>query len=127
MSCPAAESLQNDRTTELSPTGTVVLSSSCRLLFIDRAAIDLLGRLDPDYSPRTETGLLPPGLLTIAREIASQHSVIDNGPQSPLVRVSRLLGPHSQPVRVEGFPVPSSQRGETRILLILSLCALDVV
>ena len=122
MPCPAAESLQNDQTTVLGPTGTVVLSSSCRLLFIDRTAIDILGRLDPDFTPRTGAGLLPPGLLTIAQEIAAQHSAVESSPRSPLTRVSRLLRPHSQPVRVEGFSVPCPQQQEIRIVLVLSQC-----
>lgn len=122
MPCHATESHQNDRTTGRSLTGTVVLSSSCRLLFIDRAAIDLLERLDPDFSPRKGAGLLPPGLLTIAQETAAHHSAVGSGPQSPLARVSRLLGPHSQLVRVEGISVPCSQRQETRIVLVLSQC-----
>mgnify|MGYP001765549276 CR=1 FL=1 len=127
MPCSTAESLQNDHTTGLGLTGTVVLSSSCRLLFIDRTAIDLLGTLDPDFSPPTGTGVLPPGLLTIAREIAAQHSASDSSPQSPIMRASRLLGPQSQPVRVEGFLVPCPQRQETRIVLVLSQCALGVL
>lgn len=126
MTGPAAASSQHERAARRGPTGTVVLSSSCRLLFIDRAAIDLLGRLDPDFSPRTGTELLPPGLLTIAREIAAQYSVIDAGPQSPLAQVSRLLGLNFKQVRVEGFPVPCSQRLETRIVLVLSPCDLGV-
>lgn len=124
MPCPATESRQNDRTTGRSLTGTVVLSSACRLLFIDRAAIDLLERFDPNFSPRTGAGVLPPALLTIARETATQHSAVDSGPQSPLTRVSRLLGSHSQLVRVEGISVPCPQRQETRIVLVLSQCDL---
>lgn len=126
MPCPPPESGQNDLTAGIRPIGTVVLSSSCRLLFIDRSAIDILERLYPDFSPRTGAGLLPPGLLVIAREVAAQHSAIDSGPQSSLARVSRLLGPDPQLVRVEGFSVPCPQRQETRIVLVLSQSDLSV-
>ena len=122
MPCPPPESGQNDLTAGIRPIGTVVLSSSCRLLFIDRSAIDILERLYPDFSPRTGAGLLPPGLLTIAQEIAAQHSAVESSPRSPLTRVSRLLRPHSQPVRVEGFSVPCPQQQEIRIVLVLSQC-----
>lgn len=74
MSCPAPESVQRDRTTGLSPTGTIVLSTSCQLLFIDRKALDLLGVLDQDIPARAGTQFLPACILTVAEEIVAVHA-----------------------------------------------------
>jgi hypothetical protein len=116
----AAGLCREDGTPAPRSTGAIVFSASCRLLFIDRTAIDLLGTVDPDWRAPTGAQPVPRCLMTIVREIAARHSAISSGPQSPLARVTRLLGPHSQPVRVEGFPVAYPQRQETRIVLVLS-------
>ena len=122
MAFPPAESFQNNRAMGLGSTGTIVLSSSCFLLFIDRTAIDLLGELDPEFPAQRGTQLLPPCLMTVVREFAATYSALDSGPHSPLARMSRLLGPQSQPVRVQGFTVPYRERHDIRIVLVLSRC-----
>lgn len=127
MPSPAAESFQSNRPPGLGSSGTIVLSSSCCLLFIDRTALDLLGKLDPEFSTQTGIQVLPPCLLTLAREIAATLSAIESGPNSSLVRVSRLLGSRSQSLRVQGFPVPCQQRQDIRIVLVLSQCDQDAM
>jgi len=119
MPASAAESCQDNRTASLGSTGTIVLTLSCRLLFIDRNAIDLLGTLDLDWLAPTGTQPLPPCLMTIVREIAA-HSTIDKGPDSPSAHMNRLLGPPLQPVRVQGFMAPSHERQDRRLVLVLS-------
>lgn len=115
-----SEPCENNRTIGLGPTGTIVLSSSCRILFIDRNAIELLGRLDPDSLAGRRAQLLPSCLMTVAQEIAASHSSITAGPYVPGARTRRLLGSPAQPVRVQGFTVPSPERQDMRIVLVLS-------
>lgn len=120
MPASAAESCDDHRTTSLGSPGAIVLSSTCRLLFIDRNAADLLRTLDPDWRTPTEAQPLPPCLMTIVREIAATHSTVGPGGQSALAKISRLLGPPLRPVRVQGFTVPSQGRADRRIVLVLS-------
>lgn len=53
----AAESLQHDRMTRLGPTGTVVLSSSCRLLGLNSHHVRVEGFSVP-CSQRQETRIV---------------------------------------------------------------------
>jgi hypothetical protein len=120
MSCSAPESVQSDRDTGFGPTGTIVLSTSCRLLFIDRNALDLLGLLVQDVPARTGTQILPDCILTVAREIVVVHSTGGAVSHIPSAHVNRLLGPSSQPIRVQGFTVPSLEGQDNKIVLVLS-------
>lgn len=122
MSCPAQESVQRDRTTSLGPTGTIVLSTSCQLLFIDRKALALLGLLDHDVPARAGTQLLPACILTVAQEIVGVHATGGAVFHAPSAHVNRYLGLSSQPVRVQGFTVPSLGRRDYKIVLVLSHC-----
>jgi len=119
MPASAAESCQDTRAASLGSTGTIVLTSSCRLLFIDRNAIDLLGALDPDWRTSMGAQTLPTCLMTIVQEIAA-HVTIDTDRNSPSAHMSHLLGPPLQPVRVQGFTVSGQERQDNRIVLVLS-------
>lgn len=119
MRASATESCQDDRTRNPGSTGAIVLSASCRLLFIDRNAIGLLGLLDSDWLGSTETRSLPPCLMTMVQEIAA-HSTIDRCPGSMSAHMSQFLGRRSQPVRVQGFVVPCHEQHDKRFVLVLS-------
>ena len=120
MAAFTTESCPDDRTRSGSPVGAIVLTSSCRLLFIDRSAIVLLGMLDPAWRSSMDAHPLPSCLMTIVQEIAATHSVIGADGHLPLAKVRRLLGPSSQPVQVHGFLVLSQERNNRRIVLVLS-------
>lgn len=119
MPASAAESCQDDRTRNLGSTGTIVLSASCRLHFIDRNAISLLGTLDSNWFAPTGTQPLPPCLMTMVREIAA-YSTIDRCPDSLSLHMSRFLGSRSQPIRVQGFILPCHEQRERNFVLVLS-------
>lgn len=113
------ESYQDDRTRDPGSTGAIVLSASCRLLFIDRNAIGLLGLLDSDWLAPTEAQPLPPCLMTMVQEIAA-HPTFDRCPDPLSWHRSRFLGPRSQPIRVQGFVVSHHEQQDRRFVLILS-------
>jgi hypothetical protein len=119
MRMSAAESCLDDRMRILGSTGAIVLSASCRLLFIDRNAIGLLGTLDSNW--RTTTGVepLPPCLMAMVQEIAA-HSTIDRCPDSLSAHMSQVFGSRSQPIRVQGFMVPRNEQQDRRFVLVLS-------
>lgn len=115
----AVELYQDDRTRDPGSTGAIVLSASCRLLFIDRNAIGLLGLLVSDWLAPTEAQPLPPCLMTMVQEIAA-HPIFDRCPDPLSWHRSRFLGPRSQPIRVQGFLVPHREQQDKRFVLILS-------
>ena len=119
MPASATGSCQDNRTASLGSTGTIVLTSSCRLLFIDRNAIGLLSRLDPGWLAPTGAQPLPPCLMTLVQEITA-HSTTHKDRDSPSAHMSRLLGPPLQPVRVLGFMAPSHEGQDRRFVLVLS-------
>lgn len=119
MSASIAESCQEDRTRNLGSTGTIVLSASCCLLFIDRNAIGLLSALDSDWLAPTEAQPLPPCLMTMVQEITA-HSTIDRCPDPLLRHRSQVLGSRSQPIRVQGFMVACHEQQDRRFVLVLS-------
>jgi hypothetical protein len=119
MHVSAAESCRDDRTRDFGSTGSIVLSASCRLLFIDRNAIGLLGTLDSGWLAPTEAQPLPPCLMTIVQEIAA-HPTFDRCPDPLSGHRSRFLGPRSQPIRVQGFMVPRHEQRDGRVVLVLS-------
>jgi hypothetical protein len=119
MSASTAESCQDDRTRNLGSTGTIVLSASCRLPFIDRNAIGLLGTLDSDWLGPTDAQSLPPCLMAMVQEIAD-HSTIDRGPGTLPTHIRQFLGAHSQQIRVQGFLVPRHEQQDRRVVLVLS-------
>lgn len=122
MSCSASESVQIDRDMGCGPTGTIVLSTSYRLLFIDRKPLDLLGLLVPDVPARAGTHILPDCMLTVAQEIVTVHSTGGAVSHIPSAHVIRLLGPSSQPIRAQGFTVSSLEGQDNKIVLVLSHC-----
>lgn len=119
MSASIAESCQDDRTRNLGSTGTIVLSASCRLLFIDRNAVGLLGTLDSDWLAPTDAQSLPPCLMAMVQEIAA-HSTMDGCPDTLPTRIRQFLGPHSQAIRVQGLMVPRHGQQDRRFVLVLS-------
>lgn len=120
MPCSAAESLQGHRPAGLGRTGTIVLSSSLHLLFMDRKALDLLGLLDEDSPARAGTEGLPACLMTVAEEILAVHCAGGAVRSAPSTHVNRLLGQSAQPIRVQGFTAPCRGGQEHRIILVLS-------
>jgi hypothetical protein len=122
MTDPVVELSQRERATGRGPTGTLVLSSSWRLLFIDRKAIEIMSVLDQDVPPGTGTDVLPPCLRTVADEIVAIHFAGAAAPSVPWTHASRLLGPISQPIRVQGFTAPCRGGQDHRIILVLSQC-----
>ena len=119
MHASAAESCPDNRMRNGGSTGAIVLSASCRLLFIDRNAIGLLGTLDSDWLAPTEAQPLPPCLMTIVQEIAA-HPTFDRCPDPLSGHRSRFLGPRSQLIQVQGFMVPHHEQQDRRFLLVLS-------
>lgn len=115
----AAEPCQDDRTRNLGSTGTIVLSASCRLLFIDRHALSLLGTVDSNWLAPTGAQSLPPSLMTMVQEIAA-HSTTDRCFDSLSAHRSQSLGSRSQPIRVQGFMMPRQEQRERRVVLVLS-------
>lgn len=119
MPASATGSCQDNRTASLGSTGTIVLTSSCRLLFIDRNAIDLLGTLDLDWLAPTGAQPIPPCLMTMVQEITA-HSTIDRCPDPLLMHRSQVLGSRSQPILVQGFMVACHEQQDRRFVLVLS-------
>lgn len=119
MHASAAESCQDNRMRDGGSTGAMVLSASCRLLFIDRNAIGLLGILDSDWLAPTGAQSLPPCLMTMVQEIAA-HQTFDKCPDPLSVHMSQFLGSRSQPIRVQGFMVPRQEQRDRRFVLVLS-------
>lgn len=125
MSTSSGKSCQGNRTASNGLAGAIVLSSSSRLLFIDRTAIDLLSTLDPDWRTSTEAQPLPLSLMTMVRDISATQSILDNGCDSPSAHMSRFLGPRSHPVRVQAFTVPCQGQQDNRVVLVLSRSSLS--
>lgn len=119
MHASAAEPCRDDRTRDLGSTGAIVLSASCRLLFIDRNAIGLLGALDSGWLAPTDAQSLPPCLTTMVQDITA-HSTIDRCPDSLSAYRSQFLGSRSQPIRVQGFMLPCHEQRERNFVLVLS-------
>jgi hypothetical protein len=119
MHTSAVESYQDDRTKDPGSTGAIVLSASCRLLFIDRNAIGLLGTLDSDWLGATDAQPLPPCLMAMVQEIAA-HSTIDRCPGTLPTHIRQFLGPRAQTIRAQGFIVPRDEQQDRRFVLILS-------
>ena len=122
MPASATDSYEINRTAGLGLTGTIVLSSSRQLLFIDRKALDLLGLFDQDSPARAGTEGLPACLMTVAEEILAVHATCGAAGSAPSTYGSRLLGPSSQPIRVQGCTAPSRGEQDIRIVLVLSQC-----
>lgn len=119
MHVSVAESCQDNRMRDGGSTGAIVLSASCRLLFIDRNAIALLGTFDSDWLGPTDAQALPLCLMAMAQEIAA-HSSIDKGPGTLPTHIRQFLGPRSQAIRVQGFMVPRDEQQDRRFVLVLS-------
>ena len=126
MSVSIAESCQDDRTRYRGSTGTVVLSASCRLLFIDRNAIGFLSTLDSDWLAPTEAQPLPSCVMTMVQEITA-HSTIDRCPDPLPMHRSQVLGSRSQPIRVQGFMVACHEQQDRRFVLVLSRSTLGTM
>jgi len=120
MSSPDVELFQSHPTISLGLSGIVVLSSTCRILFIDRNAIVLLSLLKSDSLDQGRTEVLPACLVTLAQEIITASLTLDSTPCLMGVHVRRLLGSSTQPVRVQGFMVARPQEQGVRIVLVLS-------
>jgi hypothetical protein len=119
MPASTVESCQDNRAASLGSTGTIVLTSSCRLLFIDRNAISFLGTLDSNWLAPTGAPSLPTDLITMVQKIAA-HSATDGCLDSLSVHMSQVLGSRSQPIRVQGFTVLRHEQRERRFVLVLS-------
>ncbi len=119
MHASAAESCRDNRMRDGGSTGAIVLSASCRLLFIDRNVSGLLGILDSDWLAPTGAQPLPPCLMAIVQEIAA-HQSVDRSPDTLPTHIKQILGPRSQPIRVQGFMVPRQEQRDRRFVLVLS-------
>lgn len=109
---------------ELRPTahtrpGIVVLSSSLRLLFVDRQASTLIHNFDsPTGTPDHETDL-PACLLTVAQKIADALSSHRATSRSESSSISQFVDTRSDRLHIQGFGVPH-ERNDSRIVLLLS-------
>jgi hypothetical protein len=115
----AAGLCRDSQTPAVRATGAIVFSASCRLLFIDRSAIDLLGTVELNWRAPTSAQLAPRCLMTIVQEIVTAQSAMDSGPPPSLAGARHLLGERSQPIRAQTFLLPSQQH-EGRIVFVLS-------
>jgi len=120
MFSPDAKSIQSVPTTCSSPNGLIVLSSSCRLLFIDRKAIALLNVFTSDSPAQKGEQGIPACLMTIAKEVIATSPTIHVHSHGMGVRVRRVLGPPEQPIQVQGFAISSPAQQDMRIILVLS-------
>ncbi|MDH5640097.1 MAG: hypothetical protein OEY28_02300 [Nitrospira sp.] len=120
MFSPDAESFQSAQTTRSDSSGTIVLSSSCRLLFIDRNAVALLNVLDSDFPAQNGEQGLPSCIMTIAKEVIAASPAIHVHSHGMGARVRRILGSPEQPVRVQGFAISNPAQLDMRIVLVLS-------
>lgn len=120
MPFPEVEPFQSHPTMSLGLSGIVVLSSTCRLLFIDRNAIAMLSLLESDPFDQGRTEVLPACLMTLAQEIITTFLTSDSTSYLTGVHVRRLIGSPAQPVRVQGFMVARPQEQGVRIVLVLS-------
>lgn len=116
----ASELSENNRATSFCCSGTIVLSSSFRLLFIDQRAIELMATLESDISDPPLTEAFPSSLMRLAQEIAATDSLRTDGSCSWFEQDSRLVGSHSYPVRARSFSMPCPEREDGRIVLVLS-------
>lgn len=116
----ASESSQDNRPVRLARSGTLVLSSSCHVLFADRRAVDLMGLLDADVSDPPLTQTLPACLVNFAKEIDATDSMRKDSRRSWLGPVARIAGSPSRLVRVQGFRLAHRDREDRWIVLILS-------
>jgi hypothetical protein len=116
----ALESSEVNRTTCFNRSGTIVLSSTFRLLFMDQRAIELMATLDSDIYDPPLTEAFPSCLMRLAQDIAAMDSLRSDGSCSWFEQKSRLVGSLSYPVQVRGFSVPGRDREDGRILLVLS-------
>lgn len=100
--------------------GTVVVSSALRVLFMDREAIGLVGRLDPGFPVGPNTTPLPSCLTQVAQEISAVRPSQSSTERSSRAQVHRLVGPPSDPIRVQGFLIPRPHAQEDWVVLLLS-------
>lgn len=114
------EPFQRAQTASLGSAGTIVLSSSCRPLFIDCKAIALLKVLDSAPPAQKREHMLPACLMTIAEEIIAASPIIHANSHGMGARVRRVLGSHEQPVRVQGFAISNPAQQDMRVVLVLS-------
>ncbi|MDH5667064.1 MAG: hypothetical protein OEY86_03525 [Nitrospira sp.] len=120
MSSSVAESFQNPQAMTVGLAGTIVLSSSCRLVFIDRNAIALLSLIESDSIPQKDVSVIPVCLLDLAREIMTASCGIHTNSCAMGARVRRIFGPPEQQVRVQGFAISNPAGQDMRIVLVLS-------
>ena len=120
MTSSVAESFQNSQTMTVGLTGTIVLSSSTDLLFIDRKALTLLGLFESDSLVQENTKVLPACLMALVQEIAAAGPSIRTNPFAMGARVRRVFGLPEQPVRVQGFSILNPVQQDMRIVLVLS-------
>lgn len=115
-----SESSEHHRATGFCRSGTIVLSSSFRLLFSDQRAIELMATLDSDISDPPLTEAFPSCLRRVAQEIVAADSLRKDSSSSWFEQSCRLVGSHTYPVQVRGFSVPGQNRADGRIVLVLS-------
>ena len=115
-----AESFQNPQAMTVRITGTIVLSSSCRLLFIDRNAIALLSVFESDSIPQGGARVIPACLMDLGQEIVTTSHSIRANPYTMETRVWHIFGPLEQQVRVQGFAISNPAGQDMRIVLVLS-------
>lgn len=120
MSSSLAEPFQNPQGMTVRITGTIVLPSSCRLLFIDRNAIALLSVFESDYIPQKGARVIPACLMDLGQEIVTTSRSIRANPYAMETRVRRIFGPLEQQVRVQGFAISNPAGQDMRIVLVLS-------
>lgn len=93
MSLFATESFPNPQDMAMGFTGTIVLSSSCRQVFIDRNAIALLSLIESDFIPQKDVCVIPECLLDLAREIMTASCGIHTNSCAMGAQVRRIFGP----------------------------------
>ncbi|MDH5669252.1 MAG: hypothetical protein OEY86_14705 [Nitrospira sp.] len=120
MSQSVAESFQNHQVMTVGLTGTIVLSSSCRLLFIDRSAVALLNVFESESMSQKGARGIPVCLMDLAQEIVTTSCGISTNPYVMGTQVRRIFGPPERQVRVQGFAISNQVQQDMRIVLVLS-------
>lgn len=101
-------------------SGTIVLSSDFRLLFIDNSAIEFAEILNSGASNLPLARGLPPCLMELAQEIAATDSDRQSDNLSRIRPLCRIVGPPARAIQVRGFRIQGQEVEDGRLVLILS-------
>lgn len=101
-------------------SGTIVLSSDFRVLFIDNSAIEFVEILQSDVSVSPPGRGLPPCLMDLAQEIAATDTPCEDKTVSRITPLSRVIGPPGREIQARIFWIEGQDGQDGRLVVILS-------